>query len=100
MNIEKILKKKFNNSSDLIIHEMKKIQVIYLQSLCDANRINDYILKNIGLAKSIKDIKEILPGPNLKEISFKEINYYLYNGFTIVYFNKLYVLIILSWILF
>ena len=90
MNIEKILKKKFNNSSDLIIHEMKKIQVIYLQSLCDANRINDYILKNIGLAKSIKDIKEILPGPNLKEISFKEINYYLYNGFTIVYFNKLY----------
>ncbi len=90
MNIENILKKKFNNSSDLIIHNIKKVQVIYLQSLCDANRINDYILKNIGLVNNIKDIKQILPGPNLKEITSKEINFYLYNGFTIVYFKKLY----------
>ena len=90
MNIESVLKKKFNNSSDLIIHNIKKVQVIYLQSLCDANRINDYILKSIGLVKDFKDIKEIIPGPNLKEITSKEINFYLYNGFTIVYFKKLY----------
>lgn len=90
MKLDSMLRKEFNNSSDLVIHNIKNIQVIYLQSLSDANKINDYILKNISLVKNIKDLESVLAGPNLKKINLNEVLTYLYNGFTIVENKKIY----------
>ncbi|MBR1416296.1 MAG: spore germination protein [Bacilli bacterium] len=84
MNLVNKLKQEFNNSSDLIIRQLDKIYVIYLESICDSNKINFYILRNISQ-------KNIISGPNtiiIKE--FKDIIFYLVNGFTIVIKDKIY----------
>src|SRR5574344_2734678 len=90
MNIEKSLKKAFHNSKDLIIHNIKGIKIVYLQSICDANRVNDYVLKNIGLVNKIFKVEDVLAGPNLKRINIQDINNYLYNVFTIIISKNIY----------
>lgn len=90
MNIEKIkLLQKY--SPDLKIRELKSdktnIYIIYFETLCDSNSINDFILKpiNMNVIKSIGDIESKLPSGNLNEISDEKTLYdSLYNGFTIV----------------
>ena len=83
MNIVKKLKEDFNNSSDLIIKQLDKIYVIYLESICDSDKINFYILQNIPQGE--KSEKNIISGPNtiiLKKDD--DIKFYLLSGFTIV----------------
>ena len=82
MDLVEIIKSKFNNSSDLIIKNINKITIIYLESICDGDKINNYITKNIILTKSNKDI---ISGPNVIEVSkIDDIIFYLLNGFAIV----------------
>ena len=88
----KEIKEEFKNSSDLIIKTIKDIDVIFLESLCSSDKINEYILKVLSLSKKkIKDLNNILVGPNTKEIKSKsEVTNLLLNGFTIVLGNNWY----------
>ncbi len=76
---------------DLKIRKLKNkkiiINVIYFETLCDSNIVNDFILKpiNKNKIKSIEDIKNKLPNGNLKEIKDMQTLYdSLYSGFTII----------------
>ncbi len=88
----KEIKEEFKNSSDLIIKTIKDVDVIFLESLCSSDKINEYILKVLSLSKKkIKDLNNILVGPNTKEIKSKsEITNLLLNGFTIILGNNWY----------
>lgn len=81
------IKEIFNNSTDLKIQEIKNVYVIFLESLCSSDKINDYILKLLSLNK-IKDISNVLAGPNTESIKFEDIENYLSNGFTVVIYKK------------
>lgn len=90
MNIENLKKfKKYN--PDLKIRELKNgnttIYIIYFETLCKSNTINDFILKPIydDNIKSLDDIKNKLPSGNLLEINDENTLYdNLYSGFTII----------------
>lgn len=90
MNIEDLKKfKKYN--PDLKIRELRNdnttIYIIYFETLCKSNTINDFILKPIydDKIKSLDDIKNKLPSGNLLEINDENTLYdNLYSGFTII----------------
>ena len=90
MNIEDLKKfKKYN--PDLKIRELKNgnttVFIIYFETLCKSNTINDFILKPIydDKIKSLDDIKNKLPSGNLLEINDENTLYdNLYSGFTII----------------
>ena len=89
MNLIKKLKKDFNESSDLIVKQLDNIYVIYLESICDSDKINFYILQNIPQSKNNKD--NIISGPNTTILNdYNDIKFYLINGFSIVISNKIY----------
>lgn len=90
MNIEEIKKLKDFNP-DLNIREFKKnsvtINVIYFESICDSNSINNAILKPISQnsIKTINDLKNMIPNVNEIIVTDEKTLYdSLYNGFTIV----------------
>jgi len=90
MDLVNKIKDTFYNSSDLIIKNINDTNIIYLESLCSSDKINEYILKVLVLKKN-DTISNILVGPNTKEV--KDINKiceYLLNGFTIVNKDKTY----------
>lgn len=82
----KEIKDDFKDSSDLIIKTIKNMDIIFLESLCSSDKINEYVLKVLSLSKKkSKDLNNILVGPNTKKIQSKEeIINYLLNGFTII----------------
>lgn len=87
MNLEQIIskiKKKYNNSFDLMFRTIntknKKITLIYIDSLCDSNTINETIIKNIAQNPSFKNLEEVLTSPSIKKIKEEEIFEYLDNG--------------------
>ena len=90
MNIEDLKKfEKYN--PDLKIRELKNgntsVYIIYFETLCKSNTINDFILKPIydDKIKSLDDIKNKLPSGNLSEINEENTLYdNLYSGFTII----------------
>lgn len=95
------IKNDFNQISDLKIKSYKgnlfsNIYIIYLQSICSSNKINDYVLKNLSLLtsfnKNLDNLENALAGPNtVLNITQKDIEFYLTNGFTLVIFkNKIY----------
>ena len=75
----------FNNSTDLIVKELDNYTILYLESLCSSNRINEFILKVLLINKEPNDLRDNLAGPNTKVIKkFADIKTYLTNGFTII----------------
>ena len=55
------IKKQFKDSSDLIIKTINDIDVIFLESLCSSDKINEYILKVLSLSKKKNhDLNNIL----------------------------------------
>lgn len=84
--IAKKLKKEFNNSSDLKHKKFNKIHVLYLESLCSSNRVNEYILQNLTMGHKYLFLKDIISGPNVIHIKeYKLIKEYLLNGFAVIY---------------
>ena len=83
----------FLNCNDLI-HKTIKINlktyhIFYLETVASGDRVNNYILKSISNKTNILNINKNLPSPNfIKLDDTKKINYYLYNGFTIILNNK------------
>ena len=90
----KKLQIEFNNTPDLIIKPFKinflhKIYVIFLETLCSQDKINDYILKKIVNINYLNNLSNVVPSSNLKILNkYDEIEYYLYNGYTIIIDNK------------
>ena len=94
MNINKLK----NNNPDLKIRELNikkiKINIIYFESLCSSNDINDFILKPIvnNELDNIILIKDKLPSSNIVDVkNEKELLFCLYSGFTIININKDYI---------
>lgn len=84
--IAKKLKKEFNNSSDLKHKKFNKINVLYLESLCSSNKVNEYILQNLTMGHKYFFLKDIVSGPNVIHIKeYKLIKEYLLNGFAVIY---------------
>ncbi len=90
MNIEEI-KLLMKDNPDLKIRKIKNdkttINIIYFETICDTESINDFILKpiNQNIIKSIDDIKDKIPSGNLKKIEDEKTLYdSLYSGFTII----------------
>ena len=77
--------KDYKNVSDLVIKDVKKVTIVYLETLSDQNKINDYILKFASSHHFPKDIKNLIPSPNVKEInSYVDLQLFLETGFTII----------------
>lgn len=92
------LKNNFDKNSDFVcrkidVEKNKSVYVLFFESLCDANLINNYILQNIDyyklLKRKIKNIEELINSPKL--IKIKDIEktfYYLENGFAIIIYKN------------
>lgn len=86
--LEKI-KKDYVEISDLVIKNIKSIAIVYLETLADQDKINDYILKIIPKSNIPKDIKNLVPSPNVKDVTtYEDLCLYLDTGFTIIFNNK------------
>ena len=84
--IAKKLKKEFNNSSDLIHKKFNKVHVLYLESICSSNKVNEYILQNVTMGHKYLFLQDIVSGPNVIHIKeYKLIKEYLLNGFACIY---------------
>ena len=88
-NIKNKIKNKYNNSFDVKFNDFNNIHLIYIDSLCDSNKINNTILKNILLNKDFKSIKDVITNSNTIDIkSIDDVYNYLENGFCIVGYNN------------
>lgn len=88
------IKKEFENTPDLKIKEIKinllqTIYVAFIETICDSDKINDYILKNLTKYNFKNNLNSNLPGPNTIILkNHDEIEYYLTNGFAIIISDK------------
>lgn len=88
-NIKNKIKNKYNNSFDVKFNDFNNIHLIYIDSLCDSNKINNTILKNILLNKDFKSIKDVITNSNTIDIkSIDDVYNYLENGFCIVFYSN------------
>lgn len=86
--LEKI-KKDYVEVSDLVVKDIKSLAIVYLETLADQDKINDYILKIIPKSNIPKDIKKLVPSPNVKDVStYEDLCLYLDTGFTIIFNDK------------
>lgn len=89
MNYINKLKNDYKLVSDLVIKYINNIYIIYIESLSNQDKINEYILKFITNKKIKDDIKELIGGPKIIDInSYNELKDYLNNGFAIIINDK------------
>lgn len=87
--IYKQLKKDFNNSSDLKYKKVNKVKLVFLESICSSDKINDYILKNVTMKKHYLMLRDNISGPNIVYIDdYNKIAFYLLNGWALIYDDK------------
>lgn len=83
------LKKDFNNSTDLKHKQFNKINLLYLESICSSNKVNEYILQNITMGHKYLFLQDIVSGPNVIHVNdYNLIKEYLLNGFALIYDKK------------
>lgn len=83
------LKKDFNNSSDLKYKEINNIRVVFLESICSSDKLNDYIFRGITLNKNYFFLRNIISGPMVVYITdYRLVKDYLLNGFALIYDDK------------
>ena len=86
----------FTENDDLVIRKVKinffhTIYIVFFDTLVNQDKINEYILKKITNVNKLNNIENMVPGCNINKISFNKIEYFLYNGFTIIINqNKIY----------
>lgn len=87
----KWLKNFLTDVPDLVIKDIKlntfhHLLVVYIESLCSQDKINDYILKKVTNVSSLGSFKSKVPSSNIKDINTsEELLNYLYDGYTIIY---------------
>jgi spore germination protein KA len=91
MNKINRLQAEFHHSTDLIVKKINGYKIVYLESLSDSNKINEYVLKNLILKTKWHTLGNILAGPNTQVVPKDDlISFYLENGFTIIFGIKTY----------
>lgn len=95
MNVFKYINNTFKDTPDLVKRKIKyafsSVHIYYIETICSSEQVNNFILKNLTNPNSHRRFKDILAGPNFKEINLNRLEFYLYNGFTVlVYRNKIY----------
>ena len=95
MNVFKYINNTFKDTPDLVKRKIKysfsSVHIYYIETICSSDQVNNFILKNLTNPNSHRRFKDILAGPNFKEINLNKLEFYLYNGFTVlVYRNKIY----------
>lgn len=95
MNVFKYINNTFKDTPDLVKRKIKysfsSVHIYYIETICSSEQVNNFILKNLTNPNSHRRFKDILAGPNFKEINLNKLEFYLYNGFTVlVYRNKIY----------
>ena len=95
MNVFKYINNTFKDTPDLVKRKIKysfsSVHIYYIETICSSEQVNNFILKNLTNPNSHRKFKDILAGPNFKEINLNRLEFYLYNGFTVlVYRNKIY----------
>ena len=101
MNIIDKLYKSKEHTPDLQIKKvtfgMSKIYIVNIQTVCDSSQSNKFVLeylskrsllKNKLISSIKKDILNYTPSISFIEIRENDVMNYLYNGFTIVIYNK------------
>lgn len=89
MNFLDRIKKDYVEVSDLVVKPFNGITIVYLETLADQDKINDYILKIIPKSKILKDIKNLVPSPNVKDVkTYESLTNFLDTGFTIIFNDK------------
>lgn len=97
MNVFKYINDTFKDTPDLVERKIKYsfscVHIYYIETICSSEQINNFILKNLTNPNGPRRFKDILAGPNFKEIDLGRLEFYLYNGFTaLVYKGKIYVI--------
>ena len=88
------IKNEFKNSPDLKIKEIKvnlfkTVYVIFIETVCSSDKINEYILKNLTNYDDKFNLNSNVPGPNTIIISeLDQLEFYLTNGFAVVLNGK------------
>ena len=72
MNFLEKIKKDYVEVSDLVVKTINTVNLVYLETLADQDKINDYILKIIPKSKIPKNIKNLIPSPNVKDVKTYE----------------------------
>lgn len=87
------IKNEFNKTPDLDIKEIrvnpfKVVYVVFLETVCSSDKVNDYILKNLTRYNKKNNLNSNVPGPNTIIVkNDDEIEFYLTNGFAIIINN-------------
>ena len=94
INIEKLLNN-YNDIPDLKVRKIKYkldyVYILYIETICSSTQINDFILKNITNPNKDRKIENLLATPNFQKINLKDIDTYLFSGFSIlIYKNEIY----------
>lgn len=97
MNVFKYINDTFKDTPDLVERKIKYsfscVHIYYIETICSSEQINNFILKNLTNPNGPRRFKDILAGPNFKEIDLGRLEFYLYNGFTaLIYKGKIYVI--------
>ena len=97
MNVFKYINDTFKDTPDLVERKIKYsfscVHIYYIETICSSEQINNFVLKNLTNPNGPRRFKDILAGPNFKEIDLGRLEFYLYNGFTaLVYKSKIYVI--------
>lgn len=83
------LKKELNNTADLKHKTVNNVHVVFLESLCSSDKINDYILKNLTIGHGAYYLNNMISASNIVNITKEaDILNYLFNGFALVYDDK------------
>ena len=78
----------YKNVSDLIIKRINGVYVIYLESLVNQDKINEFILKDLANKKFIFKLTDNLSAPKLVSIDeYNKLKLLLESGFTIILTN-------------
>lgn len=96
--IEKTIKEKYGNSSDLVFRKMKLgptyIMYVYLESVSSDDKISDFLVKKLSNFKknifenTIKSLENSIYNSHIKVINYDENIYStLASGFTLIFFN-------------
>lgn len=97
MNVFEYINDTFKDTPDLVERKIKYsfscVHIYYIETICSSEQINNFVLKNLTNPNGPRRFKDILAGPNFKEIDLGRLEFYLYNGFTaLVYKGKIYVI--------
>ena len=89
-----LILKLFEDNSDLVVRKIKRnfktTYVLFLSTLSSSDLINKYIMKNLTIPNfKFKNIRGIIGAPNLKEISFSEVELHMCSGYTIIIENNI-----------